>query len=80
VAVAVFGGSNSVGQVLGLASGSRGASVTTGVRGLDEDLLRRAAPNAAEFDKLVSYASTKEQVDAFIKAGNLQTRTVDWLK
>ena len=74
------GGANSMGQVLGLASGQRGASVTTGVRGLDEDMLRRAAPNAAEFDRLVSYASTKEQVDAFIKAGNLQTRSVDWLK
>lgn len=74
------GGSNSLGDVLGLASGQRGASVTTGVRGLDEDMLRRAQPNAAEFDKLVSYASTKEQVDAFLKAGNLQTRTVEWLK
>jgi len=74
------GGSNSLGDVLGLASGQRGASVTTGVRGLDEDMLRRAQPNPAEFDKLVSYASTKEQVDAFLKAGNLQTRTVEWLK
>ena len=73
-------GGNSVGEVLGLASGQRGASVTTGVRGLDEDMLRRAQPNPAEFDKLVSYAPTKEQVDAFLKAGNLQTRSVDWLK
>jgi hypothetical protein len=76
----VKGGGNSVGEVLGLASGQRGASVTTGVRGLDEDMLRRAQPNAAEFDKLVSYASTKEQVDAFLKAGNLQTRSVEFLK
>jgi hypothetical protein len=74
------GGSNSLGDVLGLASGQRGASVTTGVRGLDEDMLRRAQPNAAEFDKLVSYASTKEQVDAFLKAANLQTRPVEFLK
>jgi hypothetical protein len=73
-------GGGSVGEVLGLASGQRGASVTTGVRGLDEDMLRRAQPNAAEFDKLVSYASTKEQVDAFLKAGNLQTRSVEFLK
>jgi hypothetical protein len=74
------GGGNSLGDVLGLASGQRGASVTTGVRGLDEDMLRRAQPNQAEFDKLVSYASTKEQVDAFLKAGNLQTRSVEFLK
>ena len=74
------GGGNSLGDVLGLASGQRGASVTTGVRGLDEDMLRRAQPNQAEFDRLVSYASTKEQVDAFLKAGNLQTRAVDFLK
>jgi hypothetical protein len=74
------GGSNSLGDVLGLASGQRGASVTTGVRGLDEDMLRRAQPNPAEFDKLASYASAKEQVDAFLKAGNLHTRTVEFLK
>jgi len=74
------GGGNSLGQVLGLASGNRGASVTTGVRGLDEDMLRRAAPNAAEFNKLLTYASTKEQAQAFSKTGNLQPRTVEWLK
>ena len=73
-------GGNQLGQVLGLASGQRGASVTTGVRGLDEDMLRRAVPDAAEFNKLVSYASNKEQAQAFAKAGNLQTRTVDGLK
>jgi hypothetical protein len=74
------GGGDSLGQVLGLASGNRGASVTTGVRGLDEDMLRRAAPNAAEFNKLLTYASTKEQAQAFSKTGNLQPRTVEWLK
>jgi len=74
------GGGSQLGQVLGLASGQRGASVTTGVRGLDEDMLRRATPNAAEFNKLASYASSKEQAQAFAKAGNLQARTVELLK
>jgi hypothetical protein len=73
-------GGGNLGEVLGLASGQRGASVTTGVRGLDEDMLRRAQPNQAEFEKLASYAPAKEQVDAFLKAGNLQTRAVDLLK
>ncbi len=74
------GGANSLAQTLNLASGNRGASVTTGVRGLDADMLSRAVPNAQEFATLVGYTATKEQSQSFAKAGKLEPRTVEFLK
>jgi hypothetical protein len=67
-------------DTVGLLSGARGASVTTGVRGLDEDMLKRAVPNEQQYNLLVSYASTKQQAQAFGKAGHLESRTVEELK
>jgi hypothetical protein len=69
-----------IGDTVGLLSGARGASVTTGVRGLDEDMLRRAVPSPEQYNLLVSYASTRAQAQAFGKAGNLQPHTVEELK
>jgi len=74
------GSGNSLAETLNLASGNRGASVTTGVRGLDADMLSRAVPNAQEFATLVGYTSTKEQSRSFAKAGKLEPRTVEFLK
>jgi hypothetical protein len=74
------GGANSLGQVLGLASGNRGASVTTGVRGLDGETLAHATPNPQEFTKLVSFQATKEQAQGFAAAGKLSPREVELLK
>jgi len=74
------GGANSLAQTLNLASGNRGASVTTGVRGLDADMLSRAVPNAQEFATLVGYSATKEQSQSFARAGKLEARTVEFLK
>jgi hypothetical protein len=74
------GGANSLGQVLGLASGQRGASVTTGVRGLDGDTLAKAQPNPQEFAKLVTFQASKEQAQMFAAAGNLTPREVELLK
>ena len=73
-------GSKTLGDTVGLLSGARGASVTTGVRGLDEDMLKRAVPNEQQYNLLVSYASTKQQAQAFAKAGHLESRTVEELK
>jgi hypothetical protein len=70
-------GGNSLGQVLGLASGQRSASVTTGVRGLDEDSLVKATPNPQEFQKLVSFQVTKDKAEAFAAAGKLTPRQVE---
>jgi hypothetical protein len=74
------GGGNSLGEMLGLASGQRGTSVTTGVRGLDEDTLAKASPNPQEFAKLVSFQSSKEKAQAFAAAGKLSPREVELLK
>jgi hypothetical protein len=73
-------GANSLGEVLGLASGQRGASVTTGVRGLDGETLAKATPNPQEFAKLVAFQATKEQAQTFAAAGRLSPREVDLLK
>ena len=74
------GAQNNLAQTLNLAAGNRPASVTTGVRGLDADMLAKATPNPAEFATLVSYAATKERAQAFAAAGKLGPRTVELLK
>ncbi len=71
-----MGKGSGVADTLSLAMGTRGSSVTTGVRGLDADMLEHATPNAAEFTKMTSYARTKAEADAFAKAGRLSTREV----
>jgi hypothetical protein len=73
-------GGGGLGEVLGLASGQRSASVTTGVRGLDEDQLVKAQPNPPEFQKLVAFQVTKEQAQQFAAAGKLTPREVELLK
>jgi hypothetical protein len=68
---------NPLGDVLGLATGQRNASVTTGVRGLDEDSIVKATPNPQEFQKLVSFQVTKEKAEAFAAAGKLKPKEVE---
>ena len=63
-------------EALNLAMGNRGSSVTTGVRGLDADMLEKASPNPREFDKLLTFVRNKEQATAFARAGKLVTRDV----
>jgi hypothetical protein len=74
--VAAKKGGNGIADTLGLAMGTRGSSVTTGVRGLDADMLARATPNAQEFATLTKYARSKAQADAFAKSGRLASRDV----
>jgi hypothetical protein len=69
-------GGSGAADALSLAMGTRGSSVTTGVRGLDADMLEKASPNPAEYAKLVTWARSKEQATAFAKAGRLATRDV----
>ena len=63
-------------EALNLAMGNRGSSVTTGVRGLDADMLEKASPNPKEFDKLLTFMRNKEQATAFAHLGKLLTREV----
>lgn len=72
-------GGSSISQTLGLAAGTRGSTVTTGVRGLDADMLSKAVPNAQEYATFESYAATKDQAQTFAKAGRLEARQVDAL-
>jgi hypothetical protein len=73
------GGGNAIAETLGLATGTRGSTVTTGVRGLDADMLSKAVPNAQEYAIFETYAVTKEQATVFAKAGRLDARTVEVL-
>jgi hypothetical protein len=73
-------GISGIAQTLNLATGKRDSSVTTGVRGLDEQMLKKAQPNPQEGANLDGYASTPDQAQAFAKAGKLTPRTVALLK
>ena len=69
-----------IAQTLNLATGKRDASVTTGVRGLDAEMLKQAQPNEQQVATLAGYATTPDQAQAFAKAGKLTPRTVELLK
>lgn len=59
-------------------TGSSGTQVTTGVRGLDGDMINAAKPNAAELKKLEGYAATKDAAERFAEAAKLQPQSVDY--
>jgi hypothetical protein len=78
---AVRSGSSGLGSLFGFArSGSTGASVTTGVRGLDKEQIQAAQPNFAELQKMQSYGVSKQDAQAFA-AGNpaLASQRVEYL-
>jgi len=77
---ATSSGMSGIAQTLNLATGKRDSSVATGVRGLDAEMLKQAQPNAQEVTRLVGYAATPEQAQAFAKAGKLTPRTVELLQ
>jgi hypothetical protein len=79
-APAKSGSGASISQTLQLASGARGTTVTTGVRGLDEEMLRNSTPNMAALTALDGHASTRPEAESFARAGQLQPRNVDPLK
>ena len=72
-------GLSGIAQTLNLATGDRDASVATGVRGLDAEMLKKASPNPQQVATLDGYASTAEQAQGFAKAGKLAPRPVDLL-
>jgi hypothetical protein len=66
---------NEVAGVLDVASGRAGTGqvvATTGVRGLNEEDLKKAKYNAAEVKKLESYTQTSKQGEQFAKSGGLK--------
>jgi hypothetical protein len=74
-------GSSGLGSLFGFArSGGSGASVTTGVRGLDKEQIQNAQPNLAELQKLQGFAVSKQDAQAFAGADpRLAPQRVDYL-
>ena len=61
-------------------TGTSGTQVTTGVRGLDADMLAKAKPNPAELEKMSGYAATPDAAAGFAAKGRLQARQVEEVK
>ena len=61
-------------------TGSSGTTVTTGVRGLDPEMLAKAQPNPAELAKMEQYAVTPQAAAGFAAKGKLQARQVEEVK
>lgn len=68
-----------IADTLNLASGSRASSVSTGVRGLDADMLERAQPNFQQVTVLAGFAASPKQAREFAHTGKLTARQVELL-
>ena len=78
-AAAPKAGDSGITQLFNVArTGSSGTQVTTGVRGLDADMIKAAQPNAAELGKLDSYAAAKDASARFAKSAKLEAQTVEY--
>ena len=72
-------GGSSIADTLNLATGNRASSVSTGVRGLDADMLEKAQPNFQQVTILTSFSASPKQAREFAHAGKLAARQVDLL-
>lgn len=71
-------GDSGVSQLLNVArTGSSGTQVTTGVRGLDAELLTTARPNPQELRLMQDFGATKEAAAEFAASGSLQAQQVE---
>lgn len=61
-------------------TGSSGTQVTTGVRGLDDEKISTAAPNAAELRKMEGFAVPAAASAEFAERGQLKRQTVSYPK
>ena len=74
-------GDSGVSQIFNVArTGSSGTQVTTGVRGLDPEMLAKAQPNPAELAKMEQFAVTQDAAAGFAAKGKLQARQVEEVK
>lgn len=74
-------GDSGLAQMFNVArTGSSGTQVTTGVRGLDEEQLAKAQPNAAELAKLNNFAVERKTAAGFAAKGKLASQSVDYPK
>jgi hypothetical protein len=78
---AAKGGDSGITQAVNVArTGSSGTQVTTGVRGLDDEKIATAQPNAAELKKLQGFAVPAAASAEFAQRGKLQAQTVSYPK
>ncbi len=71
-------GESGLSQIFSVArTGSSGTQVTTGVRGLDAEQIVNAQPNAAELQKMQSYAATPDAAAAFASQAKLKAVSVE---
>jgi hypothetical protein len=68
-----------IADTLNLASGNRASSVSTGVRGLDAEMLERAQPNFQQVTVLAGFAASSKQAREFAHTGKLTARQVELL-
>lgn len=70
----------STGQVASLRTGSSGRTVTTGVKGLDENDIRNAVPDAAQVAQLSSLAVAPAEARDNAARSNLHEQQVAYLE
>ncbi len=71
-------GESGLSQIFNVArTGSSGAQVSTGVRGLDGEQIVNAQPNNAELQKMQSYAVTPDAAAAFASQAKLKAVSVE---
>jgi hypothetical protein len=72
-------GDTGISQLFNVArTGSSGTQVTTGVRGLDADMIKAAQPNPGELKKLEGFSSTSASAAGFAKSGKLQAQSLEY--
>lgn len=74
-------GDSGLSQLFNVArTGTSGAQVTTGARGLDAEQLANAQPNPAELAKLAGFAADPEAAASFAAKGKLSATAVEYPK
>jgi hypothetical protein len=73
-------GDSGLGALFNVAStGKSGSTVTTGVRGLSEEQLTNAQPDAKALQAAKRYAVSKQEAQRYAAEGKLQAQSVDYL-
>jgi uncharacterized protein YgiM (DUF1202 family) len=70
------------GELVGLASGRAGTGqvvATTGIRGLNEEELKKAKYNESELKQMESFAATSDNARKFSAAGKLKEQKLEYL-
>jgi hypothetical protein len=72
-------GDSGISQLFNVArSGTSGTQVTTGVRGLDAEMLAHARPNPGELHKLDGFSSSPAAASRFAASGTLSAQPLEY--